>query len=99
MCQQAALGYAKDLISKGMAPLDANVEVVRMMGVRIVEGKIPRDLRAAMNAAVKAGRLGRLPKDGLRPEAYHHPNARAKAIDMRNEAARQAIEAIRMVLG
>ena len=76
-----------------------NVMVVRLMGVRLVEGRIPASVRRELLDAVKAGQLGRVKKEGLRPEAFFHPNAKATALDMRSERFRQAAEAIAGVVG
>jgi hypothetical protein len=96
MGQQQALQYAKGLIDGGMSVADANVELVRMMGVRLVN-KLDRGTRAALMAGVKDGRLGRLAKDGLKPEAFFHPNAIWTAKEKRNKAAHEAVQAIRAV--
>ena len=53
---------------------EANVKVVRAERFHLVVGVIPRDVRSALNAAVKDGRLRRLPKDGAKPECYYHPD-------------------------
>jgi hypothetical protein len=71
-----------------------NVEVVRMMGVRLISGRIPREVRAELQAAVKAGRLGHLKKDRFLPEALFHPNAKGTAIQRREVVARQSIAAL-----
>lgn len=93
-----ALAFAADQMKQGILSLDeANVEIVRMMGVRIVKGSLPSAVRKALNSAVKSGYLGRFPKNGLMPEAYFHPNSRANAIDERNRIARSAIESIKSV--
>jgi hypothetical protein len=98
MCLQAATEKAQDMLYKGELAdtAAANVEIVRMMGVRIVS-KIPSDTRKALNAAVKEGRLGRLKKDGLKPEAYFHPNSKHIALDMRNRQARDSAQSISKV--
>ena len=98
MGQQAAIEKAQDMLYKGEIAdaAAANVEVVRMMGVRIISGRISADCRKALNAAVKEGRLGRLKKDGLLPEAYFHPNSKANALDMRK---RQAYESAQAIMG
>ena len=89
-----AIDYAQDMMAKGMSAGEANVEVVRMIGVQIVHGKMRKETRAALNAAVKDGRLGHLPKQGLRPEAYYHPSSRGNAIDARERAYCSSIKAI-----
>lgn len=88
-----AMTYANDQVRQGKINVDqANVLIVQMMGVRVIEGKIPAQIRKALNAAVKAGELGHIKKDGLKPEAYHHKNARATALDKINEIYRNKID-------
>lgn len=77
----------------------AQVAIVRMMGVRIISSAIPRDARAALNAGVKSGELGRLPKKGLFPEAYFHPNAIWTAKEIRQRVANESVAAIAKVVG
>lgn len=92
--QQAALEYAKDQMQQGkINAAQANVLVVQMMGVK-EGGKLPREVRKALNDAVKAGELGHIKKDGFKPEVYHHKNGRANAIEYRNREYRAAIEAL-----
>lgn len=92
--QATALQIARGMIDNGMSVDDANVEVVRMMGVRIVSGKIDRGTRSALSGAVKAGRLGHLKRDGLKPEAFFHPNAEAAAKEERSRIACAGVRAI-----
>ncbi len=96
--QQAALHTARGMMDAGMSAVDANVEVVRMMGFK-VGGRLPRDIRRGLMAAVAAGRLGRLPADGLEPEMFHHPNCRGPAMEERRRIARSAVGALGTVLG
>jgi hypothetical protein len=100
MDMKTATEYALGMLERGELPnaAAANVQVVRMMGVLIVDCSIPRDVRAAYNAAVKDGRLGRLPKKGNLPEVYFNPNAKAYAISCREQHARARLEAIRAVI-
>lgn len=93
MDQQQALQYAKGLMDSGMSAADANVELVRMIGVRLV-GRMDASHRAALMGAVKTGRLGRLAKDGAKPEAFFHPNAEATAREQRNAAAAATVRAL-----
>jgi esterase/lipase superfamily enzyme len=92
--QTTALQIARGMMENGMSVADANVEVVRMMGVRVVSGKIDRGTRSALAEAVKAGRLGHLKRDGLKPEAFFHPNAEAAAREERSKIANAGIRAI-----
>jgi hypothetical protein len=89
-----ALEYARQNIDKGMTVDDANVELVRSMGFRVIGGKIPRTVRTALMAAVKAGRLGRLAKDGLLPEVFYHPNSEFSAKEARSKAFNAGLRAI-----
>lgn len=88
---QNALEIATDKMQQGLITADqANVLVVQMMGVRVIT-KIPADVRKALNAAVKVGELGHIKKEGLKPEVYHHKNARAKALEIREREIREAL--------
>lgn len=95
MNQQMAIEAAKGMIDAGMSVGDANVELVRMMGVRIVNAKMDRATRAALMSGVKAGKLGRIAKDGLKPEAFFHPNSIWNAKEERSKIANSAIRAIK----
>lgn len=98
MDQQQALQHAKGLIEGGMSVADANVELVRMMGVRLVSG-LDHATRSALMAGVKDGRLGRLPKDGVKPEAFFHPNSIWRAKEERNKVANATARALLAVCG
>lgn len=89
----------QDQLQRGLINVDqANVLLVQCQGVRVVSGKLPAQVRKALNAAVKAGELGHIKKDGLRPEVYHHKNARAKALDEQSRIARESIELIAKII-
>jgi uncharacterized protein YoaH (UPF0181 family) len=92
--QQTAIETAKGLMDNGMSLDDANIEIVRMMGVRIVAGKLDRRTRSALMQGVKDGKLGHLPKDGLKPEAFFHPNSLWNAKEERSKIANSGIRAI-----
>ena len=92
--QQTALENAKALMQSGMSAAEANVELIRMMGVRIIGGRIDRDTRRALMDAVKAGKLGHLKKDGLKPEAFFHPNSIWNAKEERSKIFNQSVRAI-----
>ena len=91
MNQQQSLEHLKGMIEKGMSVADANVELIRMMGFRLISGKLPKDVRSALMAGVKDGRIGRLPKDGLKPEVFFHPNSIWNAKEARNKEVSKAI--------
>lgn len=79
-----------------MTLAEGNVYMIKMRSVVEVH-KFSKEVRQTLNAAVKAGDLGHIKKEGLKPEVYHHKNARARAIDYRNESERQKIAAIQRV--
>jgi hypothetical protein len=97
----AATEKASDMLEQGQLAdvYAANIEIVRMMGVRLITSRVPRDCRIYLNVGVKMGKLGHLKKDGLKPEAYFHPNSKANAIAARNKAALEAVEVLRTILG
>ena len=97
MDQSTALNYARGMMDNGMSLDDANVEIVRMMGVRLVSGGYDRRTRAALMAGVKDGRIGHLKKDGAKPEAFFHPNSKWRAMDMRAAAEAASIRAVMAV--
>lgn len=84
-------------MDSGMSLDDANVEIVRMMGVRLINAKMDRRTRAALMAGVRDGRLGHLPKTGVKPEAFFHPNGEVNAKEERNKVANAAIRALAAV--
>ena len=93
MDQQQALQYAKGVIDNGMSAADANIELVRMMGVKVCTG-LDRSTRSALMAGVKEGRIGRLAKDGAKPEVFFHPNSVWRAKEVRNLVASNAARAL-----
>ncbi len=95
--QKQALEYVSDQIDQGkMTVAEGNVYMVQMRGV-VEVGKLTKEVRQTLNAAVKNGELGHIKKEGLKPEVYYHKNSRAAALDYRNKAEREKIEAIRRV--
>jgi len=97
MSMENALTVAQDKMDQGLMSLNqANVYIIQLMGVRIIH-KLDRVTRNALNVAVKAGELGHLKKDGLKPEAYFHKNSKWRAIEVRNELASDAINNIKNV--
>ena len=75
-----------------------NVEVIRSEKTRIVRGTVPSQVRKELNSAVKAGELGHLRKDGLKPELYFHPDYLESARDLQREEAMSAICDIKKVI-
>ena len=95
-----ALIIAIDCAEKGEIAHDKrNTYVVQLVGVYVTSDRMPRDVRRELNASVRAGEIGHIAKDGLRPECYHHKNARANALEVRNRIALDAVKAISTVCG
>jgi hypothetical protein len=95
---QNALEYAQDQMKQGKINADqANVLIVQMMGFRVIVGKLPSQVRKALNAAVKNGELERLKAEGLKPEIYHHKNARSNAKQEQQRIAMEAIDKLKKV--
>ena len=51
-----------------------NVVNIIVGGTRVIRGRVPAQVRAELRKAVKAGVLGHLKKDGLKPEIFFDPN-------------------------
>jgi len=63
----------QDQLQRGLITADqANVLMVRNERVRVIS-KLSKDVRAALNKAVKNGDLGHMKKEGKKPEVYYHP--------------------------
>lgn len=74
MSRQNDVEHLQDLMQRGELTADqANVQMVRNERVRVVVNGLPANVRKALNAAVRAGELGRMKKDGHKPECYFHP--------------------------
>ncbi len=75
-----------------------NVSNILCGGSRVIRGRVPAEVRAQLRAAVRAGVLGHLPKDGLKPEIYFHPDHKNMAKEIQYRYARADIEAINSVM-
>lgn len=94
MSSQNNMERLKDLMKRGIITADeANIRMVRNERIRVVS-KLTREVRNALYAAVKAGRLCRMKKDGRKPEVFYHPNFRHLAVEARNQAEKQQINAL-----
>lgn len=51
-----------------------NVTNILVAATRVIRSRVPAQVRKELNAAVKAGVLGHLKRDGLKPEIYFHPD-------------------------
>lgn len=92
---QNDLEYIQDLMARGGLTADqANVEMVRMARVRVINGSMPASVRNALNYAVKSGELAHKRKTGKKPEVYYHPNFEHLANGERSRIERETLEAI-----
>lgn len=75
-----------------------NVAQILAQGSRVIRGKVPASVRAELRLAVKDRVLGHLPKDGLKPEIFFHPDRRNSAKDTQAREAKYAVDCIRRVI-
>lgn len=75
-----------------------NVDLIRAQATRVINSRMPLQVRRELMAAVKAGHLGRLPKDGLKPEIFFHPDHLHGARDRQKQEALYAVECIAKVM-
>lgn len=80
------------------AEFGPNVERILCGATRVVKGRIPAQVRAELRAAVKAGALGHLKKDGLKPEIFYHPDHKHGAIELQKREAAYSVGCIAKVL-
>lgn len=76
-----------------------NVSQILVHGTRKIIGRVPARVRAELRAAVAAGVLKHMPKDGLKPEIFYHPDRRNSALEIRRREAEYAVECIAGVVG
>lgn len=79
-------------------PCGPNVMQIRSQASRVVRGPIPAQVRKELMAAVKAGALGRLKRDGLKPEIFFHPDHKHGAIDRQKREALYSANCIAAVV-
>lgn len=84
--------------SRYTAEYGPNVEQILVRGTRVVRGKMPSQVRKELMAAVKAKVLGRLPKDGLKPEIFFHPDHKHGAADRQKIEAAYSVSCIASVM-
>lgn len=75
-----------------------NVAQILTQATRVVRGRIPAQVRAELRAAVKAGVLGHLKKDGLKPEIFFDPQHKNGAIERQKREAEYAVRCIASVM-
>lgn len=74
-----------------------NVQNILCQATRVVRGRIPAEVRKELMTAVKAGALGRLRKDGLKPEIFFHPDHKHGAIERQQREVEYAIKCLSKV--
>lgn len=74
-----------------------NAERIRAQASLVVRGRIPAAVRKELMAAVKMKQLGRLKKDGLKPEIFYHPDHAHGARERQQREADYAISCLKGV--
>lgn len=80
------------------ADFGPNVEQILVSATRVIRGKIPAQVRKELREAVKAGVLGHLKKDGLKPEIFYHPDHKHGAIERQKREAEYSVGCIASVI-
>lgn len=75
-----------------------NVEQILCQASRVIRGRVPAQVRAELRRAVAAGVLGHLPKDGLKPEIFFHPDHKRGAIERQKREAAYSVGCIATVM-
>jgi hypothetical protein len=78
-------------LNNGIGP---NAMNIRSQATRVINGPMPARVRKELMAAVKAGALGRLPKKGLLPEIFFHPDHLHGARDRQKREAEYSAKCI-----
>jgi len=78
-------------LNNGIGP---NAMNIRSQATRVINGPMPARVRKELMAAVKAGALGRLPKKGLLPEIFFHPDHLHGAKDRQKREAEYSAKCI-----
>ncbi len=74
-----------------------NAMQIRKQASRVIRGKIPAYVRKELREAVKAGHLGHLKKDGLKPEIFFHPDHKNGAKERQRREAEYSLSCIKNV--
>lgn len=94
MSKQNDIEHIKDQLDRGLITASqANVQMVKNERVRVVT-KLTRDVRSALNEAVKKGELAHMKKNDNKPEVYYHPDFKYLAVKARREKERKIIDAL-----
>lgn len=74
MALQNDIEHLRDLMQREqISAAQANVRLVKIQRFRLITSTVPRDVRSALNEAVRNGELGHMKKEGHKPECYFHP--------------------------
>ncbi len=74
MSMQNVRENIEDRLKRGVISIaQANVEMIRAERFRIITNGVPKEVRIALNEAVKNGQLAHRVKSDINPEAYYHP--------------------------
>jgi len=98
MSKQSDFEHIKDLHNLGKITTEqANVMFVKFERVKIIY-KLPRDVRIALNNAVKNKELAHMPKKDFMPEVYYHPDFKHLANELRNKEQCKKLNNLKSVL-
>ena len=75
-----------------------NVQNILIQASRVIRGPIPARVRKELMAAVKAGVLGHLKRDGLKPEIFYHPDHKNGARDRQLSEEAYSVKCIASVV-
>ena len=90
----------RERVNSGELTADqANVEKVRIVRVQLITTRLFREVRSALNAAVKTGYLGHMKKSGNKPEVYYHPNFEYLVNGIRNKHEQDILKNVAGVVG
>ncbi len=96
MSVQNAMDTIKDKMRSGeLTVAEANVEMIRAEGARLIRGKMPRATRTALNNGVKEGKLEHYKKDGHKPECYFKAGSEFYAKELRYKAQCEALQSLK----
>ena len=100
MSMQNDIDSIIDKVQRGLLSTDqANVEIVKLRRALMVTSRLPRDVRSALNAAVRSGDLCRMPKKGLLLEVFYVKDFKYMAVDLRNKYINSVARAVGNVCG
>ena len=96
---QNQMDHITNLMDRGeLTAAQANVKKVRMARFEIIRGSLFREVRKALNQAVKSGELGHYRKTDTNPEVYFHPEFEYLAKQACREHQANKIKALSIVL-